>query len=52
MEALGMATTHFEQPRHTFFRDFGQAGGGSDAIVFIEMINDIDRFGFARFRIE
>jgi hypothetical protein len=52
MEALSMTTTDFEQPSHSCFRDFREPGGGSDAAPFIEMVNDIDRFGLAPFGIE
>lgn len=46
MKTLGMATAGFEQASHTFFGDFGEASSGSDATAFIEMIDDVDRFGF------
>jgi hypothetical protein len=52
MEALSMTTPDFEQPSHGFFCDFREPGGGSDAAPFIEMVNDIDRFGLAQFGIE
>jgi hypothetical protein len=52
MEALSMTTPDFEQPSHSCFRDFREPGGGSDTTSFIEMVNDIDRFGLAQFGIE
>jgi hypothetical protein len=52
MEALSVTATGFEQPSHGFFSNFGEPGGGSDTTPFIEMVNHIDRFGLAQFRVE
>jgi len=52
MEAQGMTTTDFEQPGHRFLGDFRKPGGGADTAPFIEMVNDIDRFGLTQFSVE
>lgn len=52
MKALSMAATCFEEPGHPGFGHLGQSGSAPDAPAFIQMIDDIDRFGLAQFRIE
>jgi len=47
-----MTTNDFEQPSHGFFRDFREPGSEPDTAPFIEMVNDIDRFGLIQFGVE
>jgi hypothetical protein len=52
VEALCMAATGFEQPRHGFLRHFRQSRGGPDIVPFVEMVNDFLGFGFPDFGME
>jgi len=52
MEAQGMTTTDFEQPGHRFLGNFREPGSGPDTAPFIEMLNNIGRFGLTQFGVE
>ena len=52
VEPLGMPTSHPQQTGDSFFRHLHETGRGSDTTAFIQMVDDILRFGLWELGVE
>jgi hypothetical protein len=52
MKALGMPSSHPQQPRHGIFGDLDQASRGAHASAFVQMVDDRLGFFLRQLRVE